>query len=146
MPTTVRWSPRRELVSLREAMDRLLEDALTEMPGQRRGEARLPIDVYTTPEEIVVRAPVPGVAPEDVGVTLDGDTLMIRADLPGPLENVEYIFQECPSGPLSRVLTLNVPIDVENIEATFEHGLLILRLPKTTPAKPRTIKIDTKSD
>ena len=144
MPTTVRWSPRRELVSLREAMDRLLEESLAERQVRREGEARLPIDVYTTPTEIVVRAPVPGVAPEDVEVTLEGDTLTIRAEVPAPLENVEYIFQECPCGRFSRVLTLNVPVDVENIQATFEHGLLTLTLPKASPAQPKTIKIQTK--
>jgi HSP20 family protein len=144
MPTTVRWSPRRELVSLREAMDRLLEESLAEKQARGHGEARLPIDVYTTPAEIVVRAPVPGVSPDEVEVTVEGDTLTIRAEVPGPLEEVEYIFQECPSGRFSRVLTLNVPVDVDNIEASFEHGVLVLRLPKVTPAQPRTIKIQTK--
>lgn len=144
MPTTVRWSPRRELVSLREAMDRLLEETLAEKHVRGHSEARLPIDVYTTPSEIIVRAPVPGVAPEDVEVTLEGDTLAIRAEVPGPLENVEYIFQECPCGRFSRVLTLNVPIDVDNVEATFEHGLLTLTLPKATPAQPKTIKVQAK--
>jgi HSP20 family protein len=144
MPTTVRWSPRRELVSLREAMDRLLEESLAEQRVRGHGDARLPIDVYTTPTEIVVTAPVAGVAPEDVDVTLEGDTLTIRAVLPGPREDVEYIFQECPSGQFGRALTLNVPIDVENIEATFEYGMLTLRLPKATPAKPQTIKVQTK--
>jgi HSP20 family protein len=145
MPTTVRWSPRRELVSLREAMDRLLEESLAEKQFRGQGEMRLPIDVYTTPSEIVVKAPVPGVAPEDVDVTLEGDTLTIRAEVPGPQEDVEYIFQECPSGRYSRVLTLNVPIDVDNIEATFEHGLLTLKLPKSKPATPQSIKVRPKS-
>jgi HSP20 family protein len=145
MPTTVRWSPRRELVSLREAMDRLLEETLTEKHIRGQSEARLPIDVYTTPTEIIVRAPVPGVAPENVEVTLEGETLTIRAEVPGPLENVEYIFQECPCGRFNRVLTLNVSVDVDNIDATFEHGLLTLTLPKSTPAKPKTIKVQTKS-
>jgi HSP20 family protein len=126
-------------------MDRLLEESLAETQVRRHGETRLPIDVYTTPSEIVVRAPVPGVAPEDVEVTLEGDTLTIRAEVPGPLENVEYIFQECPCGRFSRVLTLNVPVDVENIQATFEHGLLTLTLPKASPAQPKTIKIQPKS-
>ena len=145
MPTTVRWSPRRELVSLREAMDRLFEETLADKQIRGQGEARLPIDVYTTPSEIILRAAVPGVPPDEVEVTLEGDTLTIRGEVPGPLENVEYIFQECLYGRFSRALTLNVPIDVDNIEATFEHGMLTLTLPKTTPAQPRTIKVKTKS-
>lgn len=144
MPTTVRWSPRRELVSLREAMDRLFEESLAQRHVRGTGDARLPIDVYTTPSEIIVKAPVPGVPPENVEVTLEGDTLTIRAELPIPLENIEYIFQECPCGRFSRVLTLNVSIDTDNIEATFDNGLLTLTLPKAVPAKLRTIKVQTK--
>jgi HSP20 family protein len=145
MPTTVRWSPRRELVSLREAMDRLLEESLAEKRVSGRGEARLLIDVYTTAEEIVVTAAVPGVSPEEVEVTLEGETLTIRSELPAPLENVEYIFQERPYGRFSRVLTLNVPIDVDNIEATFNNGLLTLTLPKAAPVASKSIKVKTKS-
>ncbi len=145
MPTTVRWSPRRELVSLREAMDRLLEEGLSEHRVRGQSEARLPIDVYTTASEIVVTAAVPGVAPEDVDVALEGDTLTIRVELPSPLENVEYLFQERPFGRYSRALTLNVPIDVDNIEATFDNGLLTLTLPKMSPAKPKTIQVKARS-
>ncbi len=145
MPTTVRWSPRRELVSLREAMDRLFEETLDDKHVRGLSAARLPIDVYSTPGEIILRAAVPGVPPEEVEVTLEGDTLTIRAEVPVPLENVDYIFQECPCGRFSRVLTLNVPIDVDNVEATFEHGLLTLTLPKATPGQPKTIKVKTKS-
>lgn len=144
MPTTVRWSPRRELVSLREAMDRLLEETLAEK-GVRGREVRLPIDVYTTAAEIVVVTALPGVLPEEVEVTLEGDTLTIRGELPAPLENVEYIFQERPCGKFSRVLTLNVPIDLDNVEVTFNNGLLTLTLPKVTPVQPRTIKVQATS-
>jgi len=143
MPTTVRWSPRRELVSLREAMDRLLVEGLAEKHVRGHSEARLPIDVYTTASEIVVICAVPGVSPDQVEVTLETDTLTIRAELPSPLENVEYLFQERPYGRYSRALTLNVPIDVDNIEATFDNGLLTLILPKTSPAQPKTIKVKT---
>lgn len=143
MPATVRWSPRRELLSLREAMDRLLEESLAE--ARMHKEARLPIDVYTTPSEIVVIAAVPGVSPDDVEVTLEGDMLTIRAEIPAPLENVEYLFQERPYGRFSRALTLNVPIDADNIEASFEHGVLTLTLPKASPSKPKTIKVKAKA-
>jgi HSP20 family protein len=145
MSTTVRWSPRRELVSLREAMERLLDEDIGDERVLGRGEARLPIDVYTTPAEIVITAAVPGLSPEEVEVTLENEMLTIRGELPLPLENVEYIFQERPYGRFSRALTLNVPIDVDNVEATFENGLLTLTLPKAVPTKPKTIKVKVKS-
>jgi len=144
MPTTVRWSPRRELMSLREAMDHLLEESLAEKGIRGNNEGRLPIDVYTTPSEIVIQAAIPGVPPEEVSVTIESETLTIRCELPEPLENVEYIFQERPFGKFSRALTLNVPVDTDNITATFNHGLLTLTLPKRAPTEPKTIKIQTK--
>jgi HSP20 family protein len=145
MSTTVRWSPRRELVSLREAMDRLLEESLGEQQTRGYSEARLPIDVYTTPTEIVIMASVPGLSPQEVKVVLENNTLTIRGELPSPLQDVEYIFQERPYGRFSRSLTLNVPVDNENIEATFKDGLLTLRLPKATPTEPQKIHIKVKS-
>ena len=144
MPTTVRWSPRRELMSLREAMDHLLEESLAEKGVRGKNEGRLPIDVYTTPSEIVIQAAIPGVPPEEVSVTIESETLTIRCELPEPLENVEYIFQERPFGKFSRALTLNVPVDTDNIKATFNNGLLTLTLPKRAPAEPKTIKIQTR--
>ena len=144
MSTTVRWSPRRELVSLREAMERVLDENLGEKGlGERKG--RLPIDVYTTTSEIVIVAAVPGLSAEQVEVTLEDNTLTIRGELPPPLENVEYIFQERPFGRFSRALTLNVPIDADNVEATFDNGMLTLILPKSVPTEPKTIKVNVKS-
>ena len=144
MSTTVRWSPRRELVSLREAMERVLDENLGEKGlGERKG--RLPIDVYTTTSEIVIVAAVPGLSAEQVEVTLEDNTLTIRGELPPPLENVEYIFQERPFGRFSRALTLNVPIDADNVEATFDNGMLTLTLPKSVPTEPKTIKVNVKS-
>ena len=119
MSTTVRWSPRRELISLREAMERVLDETLGEKSLAAR-EGRLPIDVYTTASEIVVIAAVPGLSAEQVEVTLEGGILTIRGELTPPLENVEYIFQERPYGRFSRALTLNVPIDANNVAATDE--------------------------
>ena len=144
MSTTVRWSPRRELVSLREAMERVLDENLGEKRLAGR-EGRLPIDVYTTASEIVVIAAVPGLSAKQVEVTLEGNTLNIRGELPPPLENVEYIFQERPYGRFSRALTLNVPIDADNVEATFDNGMLTLTLPKSVPTKPKTIKVNVKA-
>jgi len=62
--TVVRWNPARELVSLREAMDRLFEDSFVRPMWNGERERRLPLDVYTTPSEIVVLANVPGLKPE----------------------------------------------------------------------------------
>jgi HSP20 family protein len=147
--TVIRWNPWRDAMTLREAMDQLYEGSLVrperrwhEGAGERR--SRLPLDAYTTPEEIVIIAPLPGLTPEEVDIVLEGDTLTIRGELRPPLENVEYLFQERPFGAFSRTLTLNVPIDAAKAEAVFENGVLTLTLPKAEETKPKTIKVKGK--
>jgi HSP20 family protein len=142
-----RWDPFREAVTLREAMDRLFEDSW--VPARRRTENgarphRLPLDAYVTPDEIVITANMPGVKPEAVEITLEGDTLTIKGERPAPLDNVEYIMQERPYGPFHRTLNINVPVDADKAEARFEDGLLMLTIPKAEVVKPKTIQIVSK--
>ncbi|HSN73462.1 MAG TPA: Hsp20/alpha crystallin family protein [Anaerolineae bacterium] len=145
----VRWEPMREMLSLREAMDKLFEEsfvqpswtALARRPRANQEEWRLPLDAYSTPEEIVIMAAVPGVNPENVEITFEGDVLTIRGEFPGALENVEYLMRERRHGRFSRSLTFNVPVNADAIEATFEHGVLTIVAPKAETVKPKTIKV-----
>jgi len=144
-----RWEPMRDFMTLREAMDRLFEDSLVNwgragMAAPAERVMRLPIDAYVTDNEIVILAPVPGVQPEDVEISLEGDTLTIKGEIKPPLENVSYVFQERAYGPFMRTLTLNVPVEAEKAEATFENGMLTLTIPKAESVKPKTIKVKTK--
>jgi HSP20 family protein len=134
------------MVRLSDAMDRMFEDAWTRpRPARVEGEVRLPLDVYTTQSEIVLTANVPGLKPEDVQVTLEGDTLSIYGEFKAPMENVEYIFQERSYGKFSRKLTINVPVDANKVEATFDSGVLTVTLPKAEAARPKTIKVEAKN-
>lgn len=147
--TVIRRSPRRDVMTLREAMDQLFEESFIR-PGQRLGAGspersfRLPLDVYTTPEEIVIIASLPGLTPDEVDIVIEGDALTIRGALRPPLENVEYLFQERADGAFSRTLTLNVPVEADRAEAVFENGVLTLTLPKAEETKPRIIKVKSK--
>jgi HSP20 family protein len=140
-----RWAPMREFMTLRQAMDRLFEDSYVspERMGTQQAERsiRLPIDAYATENELVIVAPIPGADPDKVEITIEGDTLVIKGEMRPPLENVSYIFQERAYGPFSRSLTLNVPVQSEKAEATFENGLLILSIPKSEAVKPKSIKV-----
>lgn len=143
-----RWEPMRDFLTLRQAMDRLFDESFVSArpAGAPRVERamRLPIDAYSTENELVVIAPVPGASPDDVEITIEGDTLTIKGEIKPPLENVDYIFNERAYGPFIRSLTLNVPIDAEKAEATFENGLLVLTIPKAESVKPKTIKVKSK--
>jgi HSP20 family protein len=144
------WNSWREPLTLRDAMDRLLADSFVR-PERRWSEGtaerslRLPIDAYSTAEEIVIVASLAGLTPEEVEINIEGDTLTIRGELRGPLENVDYLLQERSSGAFSRTLTLNVPVQADKAEAVFENGLLTLTLPKAEETKPKLIKVKSKS-
>jgi HSP20 family protein len=134
--------------SMLNVMDRIFEESFgRNWPTNDNGQyvARLSLDAYTTDDAIIVTASVPGVDPENVDITVEGDTLTIRGEIPARLENVDYVYAERFHGSFSRTLKLNVPVDVDNIEATFEGGILTLVLPKTEEIRPKVIKVQTKS-
>ena len=144
----MRWEPFKDLMTLREAMDRLFEDSFVRTgpqwagSGERRCE--LPLDVYATEEELIITTSVPGIDPEGVEITIEGDTLTIKGDIQGPLENVDYLLQERAYGKFQRSLRLNIPVQADKAEATFDKGLLTLVVPKQEAIKPRTVKVKSK--
>jgi HSP20 family protein len=146
MTLTRRPSPFSELMTLRQAMDRLFDDTvfrpLTAYP--RQGDlARLPLDVRTTPDALLVEAALPGIAPEDVEITVENGTLTIRAE--DRTERTEdengWVVREIGRGSVMRSVTLPTGLEADKAEATFEHGVLKLRLPKAEQVKPRQIRI-----
>jgi HSP20 family protein len=142
-----RWQPMRDMVTLRQAMDRLFDESLVRPewrePRRERG-TRLPLDAYSTEEEIVILASLPSVNPEDVEITIEGDTLSIKGEIPEPPANVDYILRERGFGPFTRTLTFNIPVEADKSEASFRDGLLTLTVPKAEEIRPRTIKVNTK--
>jgi HSP20 family protein len=138
------WDPTRELLTMQRAMDRLFSDPLAGPSVGTRNAAStsfLPIDVYTTEDEVVVTASLPGLTAEDVDIVFQDNTITFRGEFKPPVGNVQWAVQERPYGKFSRTLTLNVPLDVNKAEATFEYGILRLRLPKAESAKPHRIQI-----
>lgn len=135
-------STERDGTTLTEALNRMMNEAWGAMDyaGGTR-VARLPIDAYSTDNEVVVTASIPGANPDDVEITVEGDNLSIRGEISPRMDNVNYIFAERFHGAFMRTLQLNVPVDIENIEATFENGVLTLVLPKTEEVRPRVIKV-----
>jgi HSP20 family protein len=140
-----RWEPFEELVSLRDAMNRLFEESFVTPSLFRSGTGprRLVMDVYETPEAYVVEAPMPGIKPEEIQITLTGNTLMIHAEQKREEEHKErkYAYQERYFGALHREITLPHTVQLEGIEATLKEGLLHLTVPKAEEAKPKQIPI-----
>ena len=148
MAGITRWNPIRDMITLREAMDQLVnENYLRSREARQQGVAwQLPLDAYTTEDAIVLKADVPGLKPEDLEVTLEGDTLTIRGELKNRMESQNYLLRERASGRFERVLTINTPIDTNKVEATFEDGVVTVVLPKSEAVKPKQIKVTAKNN
>lgn len=141
------WNPWSEMVSLREAMNQLLEDSVIR-PGAPRGAGggtnlAFPLNVYGTADEVRVEALLPGVSPEDVQVDIDRGILTIAARRHGAeaTEGQNWYLREFSAGQFSRALTLPFPVEVEHANADFSNGVLTLTLPKAAAAKPKRIQI-----
>jgi len=148
MAELVRWEPFRELISLREAMDRLFEESFVRPFGwlAPTGVETLAIDMYETPENIVVKASIPGVNPEDIDVSISGDVLTIKGEVKEEKEVKEenYIRRERRYGSFCRSVALPVQVDANKAKAEYENGVLTLTLPKAEAVKPKVIKVKAK--
>jgi len=140
-----RPSPFGELMSLRSAMDRLFEDSFVRQPfgGGMDQLANLPLDVTSTADALIVEAAMPGIKPEDVEITVENGTLSIRGEQrqdrrEGEGEN---LVQEIRRSSVSRTVTLPSGLEADKATASFEHGMLTLRIPKAEQVKPRQIRI-----
>jgi HSP20 family protein len=150
-----RPSPLGELVSLRQAMDRLFEDSFVRPTWTARswafGEgASLPLDVRRDGNALHVEAALPGIAPEDVQITVENGTLTISAE--SREENTqkndegEILVQEIRRGSVSRSITLPTGLEPDKANATFENGVLRLDIPVAETVKPHQIRITPTSE
>jgi HSP20 family protein len=141
-----RPSPFGELWSLRSAMDRLFEDSFVRprsVAGFLDGGTGLPLDVTATPDEIRVEASLPGFKPEDVEITVEDGTLTITGQSKDERNEGagNYLLQEIRRGSFTRSVALPAGLEADKASATFENGVLTLRIPKAEQVKPRQIRI-----
>jgi HSP20 family protein len=138
------------MMTLREAMARLFEESLV---SPRRREWLAPaeggpaLDVYETEDAVVVKSNVAGVKPDDVDISISGNTLSISGQI--KVEEVtegDYIRRERRYGGFSRSVALPEDVNADEAEAEFEDGILTLTIPKATEAKPKVIKVKGKEE
>jgi len=145
----IRWEPFHELVTMRQAMDRLLEDSNTRPFGLAsvfgRGIAPA-VDIYETADEVVLKTPLPGVKPEQLDIKVTGNILTIKSETNGEQEikQENYLRRECHYGALARSLTLPAGLEIDKTEASLESGILTLTIPKAEEVKPKVIKVKAK--
>ncbi len=142
-----RWDPFREMLTIREAMDRWFQSSISGT-GQLISTLRpdsIPVDVLEQDDSFEVRASVPGVKPDDIEVTVQGERVTIRAEVRASEQQrgENWLMREQRFGTTQRTITLPSAVSSENAEARIEHGILSLRLPKLQGAQARRISVST---
>ena len=136
----IRWDPYGEMLTLREAMNRIFG----ETPSETGAGMRIPTDVVETENDIILKAALPGVDPEDVDISITGNTISIRAECCKAAEEERgqrYLLRERQHGRFARELMVPMDIQPDKAQATFESGILVLTIPKAEAIKPRRIQV-----
>lgn len=147
MASIVRWSPMREMVSLRDEMNRLFERAFDDAPlTQWRTSANwgLAVDVAENDDAYIVKASVPGMNPDDLNITISDNVLTIKGEYKSDetISEERYHIRERRYGSFGRSISLPMPVNADDVEANYESGVLTLTVPKAEEVKPRRITVN----
>ena len=146
MSNLTRWEPIRDMMTLREAMDQLFDDAFTRPRGMGGVSLSPAIDLYQTADDVVVKASLPGLKAEDVQISVESNVLSLRGQFSQESEKKEatYHIRERRSGAFERSVMLPTDVQTDKAKADFEDGILTITLPKAETVKPKTITIKAK--
>lgn len=145
-----------ELLSLRDTVDQIFRenpwgDAFgtvwsRQEPRSSKPAFPMPLDIYSTDDEVVILAAVPGMRPDDLDLTIQKNTVMISGELHSPTgehdaASLTWYARELAEGTYRRSVTLPFLVDADKAEATFEHGILRIVLPKAEESRPKKVVI-----
>jgi HSP20 family protein len=128
---------------MRDTMDRFFGDAFLRTTEGYGFEAGLRVDMMQTEDDIIVKASLPGVKPEDIHISVTGDVLTLKGDVreEKATDEAAYHLRERRYGAFARSLSLPVDVVADQAKAEFENGVLTLTLPKAEEHKPKTITV-----
>ena len=133
----VRWDPFGEIRRMNADASRLLR-------SRENGGWTLPVDVVQSGDGFLVRASLPGVKPEDIGVSIQDGLLSIEAKAEAQEEEQDgsYLVRERRSGRFQRTLRLPETVDLDHVKSQFENGVLIVNLPKAEAEKAKRVEVE----
>lgn len=144
------FDPMADFQNYREALRQMLEGAWVlprDLMPSPMNAVVIPIDVLDNGPDLIVKASLPGIRPEDVSISVLGDTLTIKASLNEEddvnVKGATYLRHERRASAFVRSIGLPMPVEAENAEARFKNGVLTLTLPKSESVRPRTIRVVT---
>ncbi len=135
------------LADLRREMDRLFDSFFGRGKGKEAADLIAPaVDLEETDKDIIVKAELPGMNPEDIDVELSGNNLIIRGKKKFKKEEKRknYHLMECSHGSFYRSVPLPVEVKEKEIKANYKKGVLEIKLPKAEAALPKKIKVNLK--
>jgi HSP20 family protein len=147
----MRRDPFREMLTLREAMNRLFEESLVwptrTWPSSAAAGLAIAVDMHETEDDVVITADLPGLKPEDVDISITENALSMKGEFRSEEEGErgDVHFRERRYGAFQRSIALPDAIDADGAQAEFEDGVLTVTLPKTEETKPRRIEVKAKS-
>jgi len=146
MSNLSRWQPVHEMMTLREAMDRLFDEAFTR-PITSEASMEMPaVDLYQTDNEVVVKASLPGMNPDDINISVTADVLTLKGDYKqeDEIKDAQYHIREHRHGIFERSIMLPASVQPDKAKAEFDKGILSITLPKTETIKAKTVNIKVK--
>ncbi|MBN1265661.1 MAG: Hsp20/alpha crystallin family protein [Anaerolineales bacterium] len=141
------WEPFRDVRRMHDSLDRMFDRALMGTSlSENLSFGSMPIDLYETDNDVIVKAAAPGIKPEELNITITGGRLNIRGEISEEHEDQQatYHLRERRFGSFNRSISLPASVDGDKAKADFENGILTLTIPKKEEAKPKTITIKTK--
>jgi HSP20 family protein len=147
MTSLTRWEPFREMRRMHDMLDRMMDRTFSDFPSMSSiFEGGVPIDVLQTDDNVIVKATTPGLKPEDLKISITGDTINIGGEVKEEKEeeDARYHIRERQVSSFSRSIVLPTSVNAEKAEAEFENGILTLTLPKVEEVKPKTITVKAK--
>ena len=142
----MKLEPTSDFVSLREAVDKLFEDSFIRPFNGFGTTTTFPVDLTETKDAYVLKGSLPGMKPDDLTIEATADGITIKGEFKEETEvkEADYLRKERHLGTVQRSFTLPRAIDPNKVEATFEHGVITVTLPKTEIVKPKTVTIKAK--
>ena len=123
----------------------MLDEIMRDWDENYTSELTFPIDVLADNDAFTIKALLPGVSADDLDIQIVNEIVTLSGELKSDREEgANYLLAEIPGGKFHRVITLPVPLNAANVEASLENGVLTLVIPKAEEAKPRTIKVNVK--
>jgi HSP20 family protein len=139
------WGPFRDMMTLRDAMDRLFEQALIapSASGQGMSVSTLPVDMTECEDSYIVKAAIPGMKPDDLDISVTQNVLTIKGEVKADEEtkDARYYLRERRWGSFARTVELPAPVKADAVAAEYVDGVLHLTLPKADEVRPKRISI-----